>query len=300
MFFLGYNSGLGYTNSGDYVPTQITDINSIKEENCVSDDLFITKNTDALLSDYSTTWDFDTVLHAKYQGNLLAGNVDFTLSICSAMRIKMREKGTYDWTNLFEVPITKEEDLTFERFTSYCRGNQTEYEFAIIPILNGMEGNYNINSVISNFNDLFVVDSSESFYANTVQISPVRHRNTSIISPLNSKYPVVISNNNNNYTEGTITGLFIQNVNGNFDKVGMRKYRESFKNFLYNGLPKIIKYQNGDMWLVQITGDITDDTSHANCEDYTKSQFKFTEVGDVTDNDTLYDMGLVDYNPNVS
>ena len=297
MLFIGYNSFLGYTTSGDSVITNIPDVNSVTQKNTIVDDLFLTKSTPDISSPIDKTWNFDTILYAMYQDNLLAGNIDFVINTCSEIRVKMRKKNTYSWMTLFEVPITSVEDLSFERFTSYCQGNKTEYEFALVPILNGVEGNYNINSAVSNFDDLFVIDSSGSFYANTVQISPVRHRDTSIITPLNSKYPIVISNTNNNYTDGTITGLFIQNINGDFDKVGMQQYRESFKNFLFNGLPKIIKYHNGDMWLVEITGEITDDTSNANCEDYTKSQFKFTEIGDATDAETLYDNGLIDIYP---
>lgn len=299
MFFLGYNSALGYKNSGDPVLTNITNITSIKEENCMSDDLYVTRNVDTFSSNMSTTWDFDTILHALYQGTLLAGNVDFIIKSCSAIRIKMREKGKYDWISLYEVPITNTEDLTFERFTSYCKA-QTEYEFALIPVINGMEGNLNINSVLSQFDDLFVVDKDNSFYCCDVKVAPVRNRETSTIIPLNSKYPVVVCNNNSNYTTGSVTGLFIKSNDGILDKESMMGYRAKLEDFLFNGYPKIIKYGSGAMWLVQITGNIQDDFDTIGQQGYSKTTFNFTEVGDVEDSNTLYDMGLIDYDPSLN
>ena len=40
---------------------------------------------------------------------------------------------------MFEIPISTEEDLHFERFDRYLQSN-VEYEYLVVPVLNGVEG----------------------------------------------------------------------------------------------------------------------------------------------------------------
>ena len=83
----------------------ITNLNSITLDNGVYDDLFITKNYNTEITNSNKEWNFDTVLHAMFNGNLLAGNVEFALNTITSIRIKQREKGKFDWITIYDIPI---------------------------------------------------------------------------------------------------------------------------------------------------------------------------------------------------
>ena len=74
----------------------ITNLNSITLDNAIYDDLFVTKNYNAEITQSNKGWSFDTIMYAMFKGNLLAGNIEFALNTITSIRIKQREKGKFD------------------------------------------------------------------------------------------------------------------------------------------------------------------------------------------------------------
>lgn len=299
MIFLGYRSGLGDIHSGDETSTNIINITNLKEQNAIVDDSFITKSVSSFTAPLDKSWDFDTILHAAYQGNLLAGNIDFVVSQVSSMRIKRREKGTYTWTTLFQIPINSIDDLSFERFDRYCKAN-TEYEYALIPVINGVEGSLSINSVLSTFDGIVLSEIDKTFQT-PLDAKCVRQKNRSsqIINTLDGKYPVVVINSQNCYDSGTASGVFLQ-FNDNvceFDIENGWKYRDYFMDFLLDGKPKFLKMYDGRAWIVSIV-DVPSEDGSGNHTKITTS-FSWVEIGDVNSTQDLNDNGLIDIGASV-
>jgi len=294
MIFLGYKSGLGDVHSGDETSTSIENINSVKELNSIVDESFITKDISSFLSPLSKTWDFNTILYATYQGDLLAGNVDFAVSQVSSIRIKRREKGTYNWTTIFQVPINSVNDLSFERFDRFCKA-KTEYEWALIPVINGIEGNLSINSILSDFDGMVLSGKDTTFLTPLdVKYSRQRNRQSSTLNSIDGKFPIVIINSANCYDSGTASGVFIQlnEETCEFDIDGGWKYRDDFLDFLSDGKPKFLKLYNSKAWLISII----DNPSENEDGHYQKivTSFSWVQVGDIDSSQDLYDNGLTD------
>ena len=70
------------------------------------------------------------------------------------------------------------------------------------------------------------------------------------------------------------------------------QYREDVKTWLNNKCPKILKFHDGRIWLIGITGEISDNGDDHN--DIRKLSFEWTEIGNVKDIETLYNCGLSD------
>ena len=70
------------------------------------------------------------------------------------------------------------------------------------------------------------------------------------------------------------------------------EYREELKNWLFNGMPKILKYDDGRMWIISIVGDISD--SADGHRENIKTTFEFAETGNPEKNKDLFYGGLID------
>ena len=298
MIFLGGLSALGGDKTSNPTPTSITDIKTITVQNSVIDDLFITTDMTSMIPPLDKTWNFQTVLHATYNNVLTAGNVEFSMAQISAIRIKKREAGTYIWTLMYDIPIAKTEDLTFERYDRSSKGGKTKYEYCFIPVLNGIDGNLNINTVISDFGAMVLSEKDTTYLTPLdVKVSPTKNRASSIVNTLDGKYPTVIYNSSNNYYSGTASGVFIQfdPDTCEWDIENGWKYREPFMEFLTDGLPKVLKLQDGRAWIVSIVDNPSEDNSQHEYKAITT--FSWVETGDINSTQDLYDNGLIDARP---
>ena len=159
--FVGFFTS-GSIKSISYTPTAINDITYLEIQNGIYDELFGSDNADLLIDDSSKKWDFDTRFYAKFQNNLMAGNVDYVASMVSAVRIKRRKNNEHQWLTLFSIPITTNDDFNFELTDRYAQGGQ-DYYYAMIPVIDQVEGNINKNSIRSEFNNYFIKIENDSF-----------------------------------------------------------------------------------------------------------------------------------------
>lgn len=294
MVFLGC-SFLGNKNSIDPTATNIENIKSLTIQNGIYDNLFITRSTYFILDkNISKVWDYDTTMYATFSGNLNAGNVDYTVKQVSAIRIKRRKQNTFEWLTLFEIPIIDVDSFFFERFDKYA-ASDTDYDYASVPVVNNIEGNFNINSVHSSFNGIFIVEKEADFHTIIeTEIQLERDRPSTVIQTIGGKYPFVIHNSNNNYDKGSVFGTFMEEDKG-FDRWKIKKsyeYRKQLNDFLCNGKPKILKYWDGRVWLVSITNGVSEtvDGHPSNV----RSSFQWVEIGDYESPTDLFNNNLID------
>jgi len=288
----------GDRHSFDFTPTSVKNIQVLTLKNGIYDELYITRD---ISYSYTTvipdTWDFDTIMHAHFNGNLHAGNVDYSINEVSHIRIKRREVGTFEWITLFEVPIADYDDFRFQLYDRYNRA-KTNYEYALVPVTNNVEGNLNINSVYSDFDGVYITEKDRTFNtALSVDIQVQKNHPTEIVNTLGRTYPYIVGNSQNNYYSGTVIATFIELNQSTRDwnvSTGW-KYRRELMEFLQNSRPKILKYLDGRMWLVNIMDATTEQASEH--IDAPTTTFTWTEIGDCESVQDMYFNGLIDVNP---
>ncbi|MEI6296297.1 MAG: hypothetical protein WCO84_01450 [bacterium] len=299
MFSLcGYNF-YGDENALDFTPTSINNIKTVEIKNGIFDHFQVTRDvTFAYTSVIPTTWSFLDIMSANFEGNINAGNVDLILEQITSIKIKRRTVGTFDWITLFEIPITTVNDLTFQKIDYFNQHGQN-YEYAFVPTLNGVEGNYITNTVGSSFDGVFICDKETIFkyYAGVTYGTSEQVTKIGTFEPFGRKYPVVVANAITDYQKGSVDGTILSPsdystriINNLADVV----YRKELLTFLTNKKAKILKDWNGNFWLIIIT-----DSPQINyMNDYSMGianvGFNYSEIGDALNQADLYSTGLID------
>lgn len=295
--FVGYNF-CADGNAVDPTPTNINNITKTRLQNGIFDHFNVTKN---ISFDYNsiipTNWDIDTIMDADFKGNISAGNVNQVVTGITSVRVKRRIKGTFDWITIRELPIEKSEDLSFV-ITDNLNAYNVEYEYAFVPMLGDVEGRYIIESILSKFEGVFIcdIDTVFRFMAGVEYSNNAVNQQIGVFQPYNRQFPVIVSNSVLQYKTGSIGGWVLPEgfeTNRVIDRTAITKEKEVLLKFLTNKKPKIIKDMNGNNWLVYFTGNpnLTYDNNFG--QGMVKVNADWTEIGDPTDKDDLYENGLI-------
>ena len=295
--FLGYNF-LKDGNALDPTPTNTNNITYARVQNGIFDHFNVTRD---ISFDYTsiipTDWDFNTVMDAGFNGDINAGNVDNLAANVTSVRIKRRIKGTFEWITLREIPISSPNDLSFI-ITDNLNAYNVEYEYAWVPMTNDVEGNYTIESILSQFQGVFICDVNNIFklQAGVEYNNNDANQQVGVFQPYNRKYPVIVSNSLINYQTGTISSWVLPEDfedSKSLDRFEITKEKEAILKFLMNKKPKIIKDTNGNNWLVYFTGNPSMSYNNNYGQGMVKVNAEWTEVGDPNDKTDLYENGLI-------
>lgn len=299
MIILG-KTACGDSDSMMATATNIEDINMIQLSGGVFDEFFVTTRV------YTTwngsipdEWDFDTKIHALFQESLFGGNVEFTAESVSSILVKKRRIGDLHWKTFFEIPIHSNEDFNFMRNDFYNRSEE-EYQYSIVPTLNGVEGryssNHNTSTLRSKFDGIVLVEKDVAYRAILdVRLSERRNFAVSVLEPKGRKKSIAVYNGDANYREYDVEGTFIpfDDGSGDFDLEHSRAYREEVDDFLTNRKPKILKYADGRMAMVCIVDSPVSHSSHNHISNVSTS-FTAVETGDCESVNDLYDNNFID------
>lgn len=297
--FCGY-SFCGGKDCLNPFPTNANNIKSTRIQNAIFDHIDITKNIRLNYTTELPKWDFDTILDCDFEDGTGAGNVEFALSQLTSIKIKRRKKGDFEWITIQEIPINSRADLNSIR-RDYFVPSYEEFEYAIVPILNGVEGQYIIGSINTEFNGVFISDITQTFKLdkNVSYNSRSSVQSVGQITPLGRRYPVVIKNGNANYEIGSISGTLLGKTYDStheIDRKGIVDQVDEFVNFLKNGKPKIIKDWNGNIWLSMFTSNVTVSYNNNYGMGIASTSFEWTEQGKYDNEDDLYDNGFIEIN----
>lgn len=283
------------------LPLDLGNINYIKIENGIYDDFYVTHVseqhvTNKHLNEFyiPDSWEKETYLHAKFNGDLYAGNTDFNIESVTHLIIKRREVGTYKWMPIIAIEVDSVDDFNFTKVDKYAASN-TEYEYAAVPIINGEEGTYSMDKCEVEFNDFIIIDKDEIYSTRyDIDISSTKNNTSSTIVPIGRKYPIYVSNAMNDYYTGNVSATFLnmdcKNTNPTIKEI--MKFRRNILYFLNNRKVKYIKDPLGRCWIASIGTTITDDD---NGHPYAhKISFDFTEIGDINSNKDMYRYGFLD------
>ena len=300
--FIGYSAFSG-PDCLTCSPGQIDNITTTKISNAIFDHLNITRNTDLSFStNIPSAWDFDTIMDADFENNINAGNVDFLIEQISAIKIKRRIKGSFNWITFTTIPINQPEDLQFlyiDRFNT----DGVEYEYAFVPIMgditNGVEGNYIINSILSKLTGVFIGDANQTFrFLYDVQYGTnARNQQIGIFEPLGRKYPMIVANGLLSYESGIVSATLINNdfqETGAIDKNAILELKNNVKDFLTNKKPKLLRDWNGNNWLCIISSSPQINYKVGSGMRIPQISFNWTEIGDSNSQTDLYYNGLIE------
>lgn len=255
--------------------------------------LYLSSN--ALINNTDFEWDYDTILNANFNEDLSAGNQEFNLLKTDNIVVRRREVGKQRWITLYVKEINTISDFNIHLVDKYTRAN-TDYEYKVSSYLNGVENTSIITNVYSNFDGYYITDK-DCLYGTIYNIDgcdTTRNITTQTLELLNSKYMHVVSNSSADYDSGTVSGLFIQYdipTDVLYKQAGLQ-FRQDVKDRLANKKPLILKIHDGRIWMIRVTGGITD--SNAGHIDLRTISFEWVEVGDINDMKDLYGYGFID------
>lgn len=295
--FCGYSfcSGKDVLNP---IPTNTDDIKQVRIQNAIFEHIDITRNT---IFDYTTElpkWDFDTIIDCDFENGTGAGNVEFTLSQLSSIRIKRRKKGDFNWITVQEIPINDRTDLNSIR-RDYFVPSYEEFEYALVPILNGVEGKYIIGSIETEFNGVFISDLNKTYKLNAQVSYSGRTSMQSVgqITPLGRRYPVIIKNGKANYEMGSVSGMLLGKNYETTHEINRKEIVEEineFVDFLKNGKPKIIRDWNSNIFMIMVTSNPSVTYNNNYGMGIASVSFEWTEQGKYDNEDDLYDNGFIE------
>lgn len=291
MIFLGANA-VGTDN----LKTTLNDTFGVVDVmNCLVNDLYVSANPSYNEQKDSLGWDINTIFWAAFQGNLLAGNILIPIDSISSMRIKVREYGDILWRTIYEYEVNSEEDFNFARTYYYLKGNKTQYELAIVPVLNGTEANYITNTVISDFDGCYLCTQTKQYHAFlNLSLEVTTNHNKEFISTLGRKKPFSIANGISQYDTLSMSTSFIPMNGCELDFDNAVAYRQEVNKFLIEEQAMILKDDNGRRWMVSVGNPISQSTDgHPDNVIY---NLEFTEIGDCDSTTDLYNAGLSDVN----
>ena len=295
--FIGYN----FFSDGDCLnnaPSNVDNINNIMLTNAIYDHFNITRNINTSVSStIPTAWDYDTVMDASFKNNINAGNVDFIAEQISAIKIKRRIQGESNWLTLTTIPINNVEDLTFA-FNDLLNQYGVQYEYAFVPIIEDVEGDYIINSVFSQFNGVFIGDA-QNIYKFLYEVeygSNARNQQIGVFQVLGKQYPVLVANGALSYESGSVSATILNDdfqETGIIDRVAITQQKDALKDFLTDRKAKILKDWNGNEWLCIVNSNINVTYKSNYGMGIPSIQFNWTEIGDATNQQDLYNNGIL-------
>lgn len=295
--FIGYSFFSG-PNALDSAPSMVENITGTELSNAIFDHFNVTRDTSiAPTMDKPLEWTYDTVLNVDFDGTTNAGNLDYILQQISGIKIKRRIKGAFDWLTLKYIDISSLEDLSFT-FNDFLNGYNIEYEYAFVPVINGVEGEYIINNILSKFNGVFIGDAEQvfKFLYGTNYTANSRNQQVGTFMPLGKEYPIIVANGVLSYESGTFTGTMLNDdfdQNGQIDRAAIVSKKDVLKDYLTNKKPKILKDWNGNIWLVMIVDNVSVNYLQGSGMGIPQVQFNWIEVGKADNPQDLYDTGIV-------
>lgn len=296
--FIGYDffGGIDALNSA---PSTVENITSTKLTNAIFNHFNVTRDTTLPTNmDIPDNWTYETILNASFDGTTSAGNLDYMVEQIGGIKIKRRVKGQFNWLTLSYISISEVDDLAFT-FNDFLNAYDTEYEYALVPVVNGVEGEYIIDEVLSKFSGVFIGDAYQSFkfLYDVNYTSNARNQQIGTFMPLGREYPIIVANGVLSYESGTFTGTVLNDdfeQTGQINRAAIVAKKDAIKDYLTNKKPKILKDWNGNIWLVMIVDSVPVNYKAGSGMGIPQVQFNWVEVGKADNQQDLYDAGIVD------
>jgi len=282
----------------DSRPTNVEPLTTSVVSNGIFNEVQISSQVDETTIDTTIPTAFGAydILLCNFNGNIEGGSLDYY--DFDLIKIKRRIYGTFNWITLFEISVSEISDMYFTKYDWFAKTNTT-YEYAFVPVTGGVEGNYSIVSVDSEFYKIYLCDSTTIYAldAGIVFGNISKSNKTNIFEPLMGKYPIVVSNAELDYKSGTLSGTVITPSEDTTKVWNLQeniKLQNNILNFLVNKKAKIYKDWMGNSYLILIVEDVNLVPNNNIGGRLADIAFSFVEIGDSENQDDLYENGLID------
>ena len=175
-------------------------------------------------------------------------------------------------------------------------------EYALLPVLYGLEGNYASTRVNSKFDKMFLIEGNTVWGTEITDgfCDTTRNIPSANIELLNNRYPIFVRNTIANYDTGNCKGSFVPftdeescelayDGDNDYQRI---KYQRDFMDFICDSIPKILKLPDGRLWLVQVTPNPTDTANQT--YNNREISWSWVEIGNVDSEEDLYYLGFSD------
>lgn len=284
------------------IPMYINEINYIELSNALYDDLYFTANTATEI--IPDIWEKETFLQATFDGDTIAGNMNWYLDTIGSILVKRKSNLEDKWITIYKHDVNTIDDFNFE-YKDYLCNSRRKYKYAIVPVShNDIEGSYitainlknGTTEIETDFNGITVY-GEDKVYTSLMELGDCntsRVHKQGIIEINNRKKPKSFKNSEINYDRINVSGLFVEFdedkcifdfENGNF-------YRKEFVDYLTDGIPKLVKLPDGRAWIVIVDSEPTDNMNGHS--DIRIIDFSCVEIGDTLSEEDLFTSGLID------
>lgn len=258
----------------------------------------------AWCSDYSANTDESIIVVEslpsgsayQYQTLVFSGNNFATKQIFTMPISTQSEKNIYTNVTQFrtrtmltgpDAPTLYFANSGIRSFVDYTASDDQEYEYALVPVFDGNEGNYLIVTAKSQFDGVFITDGTDiyKFYADVAYGNFQQTQKVNAHEPFGRKYPVIVSNAATNYMAGSMSGMVFAGdylKTGKIDRKAIASERDTLLKFLTNKKPKILKDWNGNIWMVAIVDNPSVTYYDGSGMGLMNVSMTFMEVGDAT------------------
>ena len=273
-------------------------------------------NVDAQSGTFTVSIDTPTLGKATVVNNACDGYISVISNLSeeydeSITNILVKRQDVADvsgtWLTLHSQPITQASDMNFT-FIDFLNQYGKTYKYALVPLLTQtqsgveveVEGGYTVSDKVQSvFDGVFIADStsSQKCKANVGYGNVDMNQVVGSIMPIGAKYPIVITNSQNQYHNGSISGTIVPDdyyFNGNLSRIDMVNKRNELEQFLTNKRAKIIKDWNGNIWLVMIMDNVSCTFNNNYGMGIVNFSTNWVEVGDPTNQQDLQATGLID------
>lgn len=283
----------------------INNIYKVRIQNGIFDTLHISTDvTTPIIGIPPSEWDYNTVLFAKFEDTTKAGNLLVAINAITNIVVKRKKSSDFQWITIktVDIPhdIPKSEILKRVNLEGIDRTAAIgyEYEYAAVPILNGIESIYSVAKDNCVSNGIVICDSEEVWMTELTEnaIDTTANIPNSVVETLWDKYPTVVRNTRANYETIEVTASFVpgmENCDTDWDdEIQVMEYNRRAYDFLRKDAPKVLKATDGRIWLVYVTTGPSDqgDTDTG----LRKLTFTCTEIGSMESEEDLYNAGLIE------
>lgn len=256
---------LGLTPWGGGVfETQLSPVQEVTEINidrAIFDELSLRDEIYSPIEKQKDHWEYKHRVLARFDGSLEAGNVHNEGMRISHFNVMRREFHETDWLKVGEFPYT----TSSLDFIDYLQPN-ARLVYAIVPVsANGIEGRYVEIDITSKFSGWWVVnhDNSEPIGfdktlgsgMDSIDVATVENRK---VLETFSKYPQVYYVGDTQYSTFSLTSLALPRDS---ERTGAL-HKRIMQDLIENRSPKIVKGDNGQMYVCDIANLNTSTPKH--------------------------------------
>jgi len=233
-----------------------------------------TEISDGVLQNLNTQqeWDAYTLFLANFENTLDASQFILNMPI-THLKLKRRKTNEFVYDTIYEIEYTQPDGSYIDLMPS----SGVEYEYALYPLNNGIEGRAVITTGMVEFDGWILTDGTNTYIFDLeVQADEVRTLLDYKKYDNYTGYPV-INFGNRQYDEGGLSTI-PYSFNGN-DFVFDINTLDQIKNFINNKQPKTLKNSKGRSWKV-VTYDYTEKYLEEYVDIPVVISFKWTQIGE--------------------